>query len=263
MSDRTEAEVIAEISREQTIHKDKALAAPFMVVSSRSGISSLESLMLKPTRVRATANLRSLGSFVDYLKRFAVSGSSIIKSDPKNAKFEAVIDYHSGPETPDWCDHIVKYNCEPSREWLAWKDRDGQSFKQEEFADFLEERAPDVVTPTGSELMEIALKFHVIRKAVFGKQIRLASGEIQFQYSEDNQKGTVEVPEEIVIAVAPFHNGETYKVKARFRYRLSEGSLHFSYHLTNPDNVVEHAFKEMVEKIESFQLGVPIFESVL
>ncbi len=115
----------------------------------------------------------------------------------------------------------------------------------------LEDRAGDIVTPTGAELLEIATKFQVIRKAVFGSAIRLATGEFQFNYSDENDKGTIEVPEVITLGLAPFHNGESYEVQARLRYRLREGKLAFTFKLINPERVIEDAFNSVVESVKA------------
>ncbi|WP_253643503.1 DUF2303 family protein [Yersinia pseudotuberculosis] len=79
---------------------------------------------------------------------------------------------------------------------------------------------------------------------------RLATGEFQFNYSDENEKGTIEVPELITLGLAPFHNGESYEVQARLRYRLREGKLTFTFKLVNPERVVEDAFNSIVEKVK-------------
>ncbi|WP_269057538.1 DUF2303 family protein [Yersinia pseudotuberculosis] len=78
---------------------------------------------------------------------------------------------------PTWNDHRAHYRCELSKAWKIWQKYDGQTLSQEQFAELLEDRAADVVNPTGAELLEIATKFQVIRKAVFGSAMRLATGD--------------------------------------------------------------------------------------
>ncbi|WP_244277521.1 DUF2303 family protein [Pantoea septica] len=96
-----------------------------------------------------------------------------------------------------------------------WEEHDETAMGQKAFTEFLEDRAGDIVTPTSAELLEIATKFPVVCKAVFGSAIRLATGEFQFNYSDENDKGTIEVPEVITLGLALFHSGKSYEVQAR------------------------------------------------
>lgn len=254
----TETNALAQIVNSQKVHE--VSGQPLIVVPDDFNVADLEKFLPAPRRVRATPVFRSGDSFIEYVRRFA-SEATVVFADEKQSRLTAIIDYHQSGDSPAWCDHTASYECPYSKEWQAWVAHDGKNIEQGEFAEFLEERAQDVVTPTGAELLEIALQFKVIRKAAFGSAIRLNTGEFQFQFSEENQKGTVELPEVIHIGVAPFHNGEKYEVKARLRYRLREGRLTLSYHLMEPHRFVEHAFRELITKVDDSLENVAVYEA--
>lgn len=243
----TEAQTIRDIVTSQlvlNIHDQPAIALP-----DNYELHDLEDFLPAPRRIQEKVKLLSADSFIHYCTNFATP-ASVILADADNTSLTARLDYHVDPETPDWCGHSAVYQCVKSKAWELWERYDGKTLSQSDFAELIEDRAADVVTPTGSELLEIATKFQVIRKAVFGSAIRLATGEFQFNYCDENDKGTIEVPETITLGLAPFHNGESYEVQARLRYRLKEGQLTFTFKLINPERVVEDAFKSVVEKVK-------------
>ena len=232
----------------QSINKELG-NKPFAVIPNDYKAQDLESFLNAPTRVRQRIETKTVESFTNYVKRYAEDASTIF-ADVDSRSFRCIIDYHDEADGPSWGDHIVNYSCPLSREWLEWTKFDRQKMNQVSFAEFLENRAADVVEPSGVELLDIAEKFQVVRKAVFGSSVRLSSGEMQFQYSETNQKGTIEIPEKFKVGVAPFHNGEKYAVEARLRYRIKEGELSLWYELVEPEKVVEDAFAAVVDQIK-------------
>lgn len=250
----TEIKTLAELLNSQQVHEING--QPVMVLPNEYKIADLEDYLPAPRRIRQKQVFRSIDSFIEYVGRFSTE-TTVVFADEQQTRLTAVLDYHQSPESPSWCSHVATYECPFSKEWQAWISYDGKNIEQSEFAEFLEERAQDVVTPTGAELLEIALKFKVIRKACFGSAPRLQTGEFQFQYNEENQKGTVELPEDITIGIAPFHNGEKYEVKARLR----EGRLTLSYRLVEPHRFVEHAFRELITKVDSALENVSVYEA--
>ncbi|MFV8770806.1 DUF2303 family protein [Yersinia enterocolitica] len=222
---------------------------PLVQVPDGYRVQDLEDYLPAPRRMRQRVVLLSAASFIAYCVRFANTGTTIL-ADSESNSLQAVIDHAVNSAEPTWNDHRASYSCELSKAWKIWQKYDGQTLGQEQFAELLEDRAADVVNPTGAELLEIATKFQVIRKAIFGSAMRLATGEFQFNYSDENEKGTIEVPELITLGLAPFHNGESYEVQARLRYRLREGKLTFTFKLVNPERVVEDAFNSIVDKVK-------------
>lgn len=254
----TEAQTIQDIVKSQQvfdIHGNPAIALP-----EGYELADLEHFLPAPRRIRQNVKLLSADSFIQYCAKFATD-ASVILADANQTKLTAQLDYHADPATPDWCSHSAVYQCVKSKPWKIWEEHNEKAMGQEAFAEFLEDRAGDIITPTGAELLEIATKFQVIRKAVFGSAIRLATGEFQFNYSDENDKGTIEVPEVITLGLAPFHNGESYEVQARLRYRLREGKLAFTFKLINPERVIEDAFNSVVESVKAGVTEATVYDA--
>ncbi|WP_163833343.1 DUF2303 family protein [Spartinivicinus ruber] len=241
---------LIKLGASQVIHNKEGI--PFVAISSDYKLVSIEDYLPHPIKTRQYVKMNTVKSFIEYVNRFKNPHTTIFADDQSHL-FKGIIDFHVSQDEPRSGKHTVEYGCPLSREWEAWQNRNNEKMDQTSFAEFLEERAEDIVSPSGAELLEIALKFNVIRKAVFGSAMRLNTGEYQFTYSEDNQKGTVELPEQIKLGLAPFHNGEKYEVKAKLYYRLQEGNLLLWYKLVEPERVIEDAFYEVTQNI---QVGV-------
>ena len=250
-----------------TVQDDKN-GLPYALVPENFKALDLEKMKEHPSRIRQTVNLKTAEAFIEYAKRFGDEFSTIF-ADKDRRSFRAILDYHAQggsaeEHTASWNSHIANYSCPFSREWEAWSDRNNKKMDQLQFAEFLEDRAKDIVKPSGAELLDIALKFNVTRKSVFSSGIRLNSGEVQFQFSDQNEKkDTVEVPEEFTIGLAPFHNGEPYEVKARLRYRINEGSLTIWYQLIEPEKVIEDAFNGVMTNVSEALEKMQVLESEL
>ncbi|MDE1464824.1 DUF2303 family protein [Spartinivicinus poritis] len=239
---------LIKLGASQVIHNKEGI--PFVAISHDYKLTSIEQYLPHPIKMRQHVKMNTVQSLINYINRFKNPHTTIFADDTRQS-FNAVIDFHVSQDEPRSGSHTVEYGCPLSREWEAWQCRNNEKMDQTTFAEFLEERAEDIVNPSGAELLEIALKFNVIRKAVFGSAMRLSTGEYQFTYSEDNQKGTVELPEQIKLGLAPFHNGEKYEVKAKLYYRLQEGQLLLWYKLVEPERVIEDAFNEVTQRIQA------------
>jgi len=116
---------------------------------------------------------------------------------------------------------------------------------------FLEDRASDVIEPEGSDLIALTQHFTVSQNIAYNKAQRQHDGTVKFEYtSENTPASTVEIPKELKIGIPCFHNGQRYEVRARFRYRLNQGSLKLWYELIEPWRIVEDAFNGVVEEVE-------------
>lgn len=257
-STETETAAAARLANAACVHAEHT-QVPFVVVPNDHKIEPLENLQAAPRRIRETVNTTTVESFIAYVSKHK-TGLAAIFANEEQRRLSAVLDYHGDANLPSWCTHNANYTAKLSREAIAWLGMDGKGQEQIAFAEFLEEHIADVVEPAGADLLERALKLQFIQKAVFGSAVRLQSGEFQLQWSEENQKGTVELPEKIAIGIPIFHNGKAYKVEARLRYRLSEGKVTFTYKLIEPQRAIEHAFAEVVKQVvDGVGNGVPLY----
>lgn len=238
------------IDNSAVVHSVNGLSTPFVVVPERYKVQVLEELFLNPLRIDKKISFTTAESFVAYVSKFK-SAATMICADEKNFTVSACIDYHT-PDQPSKCTHNVFYKCTTSRQWNEWIAWNKKEMDQFQFAEFIEDHLPDVMQPTGAELLEIATQFQSIRKAVFSSGIRMKNGTYQFQFSESEEQGTIVVPDTIVIGIPAFHGGDSHRLEARLRYKISgEGKLTFTYKLINPEDHVEDVFKNVVESIAS------------
>lgn len=241
---------------------------PSVVVPEGFNVQSLEKLQLAPSRIRQNINLISPGSLIAYIQRFRDERTAVF-ADKTKTRIVAILDYHENPEAANWGDHKAIYDCPFSDDWKAWISGDGSKMDQIQFAEFLENNIKSVAPvgdnysgPSGTELLEMVLAFQETRKVEFKSVKRLQDGTCQFQFSDDKSgSGNTKIPEKISLAIAPFHNGDSYQIDARIRYRLRDGQLVLWYELIEPKKIVEHAFQEIVADMET-QLGedLPVFE---
>ena len=220
---------------------------PFLVVPDGYTLRDTEALQKAPRRIRERLQFGTVEAFIAYVGRWS-SERSVIFANEDTRILRAVLDYHQKDE-PAWCDHSAFFTAQLSREAEAWTRNNGKPLEQIQFAEFLEERIADVVEPAGAELLERALKLQFIQQAVFGSALRLQSGEFQLQYSMENQKGTVELPEKIALGIPLFRSGKAYRIEARLRYRLKDNKVVFICKLVEIERAIEHAFAEIVSEV--------------
>lgn len=246
------------IVRGSTVFKPEGCEAAFLQVPNGYQVKDLEFLAKQPRRIRESISHENVDSFIEYLNQWGNEDTTIF-ANGSDRYLRAVIDYHVDTSTPSWCSHQTSYTARLSRELLAWQSKNGQALTQVDFAEFIEDRISDVVDPVGADLLERVLKLQIIQKATFRSAIRLQTGQVQLQYSEEDENGTLELPDKITLGLPVFHNGDPYKVQARLRFKLAEGKVSFSYKLLEIDRAIEHAFAEVVAKVKAGAADVTIF----
>ncbi|CAI2504611.1 Uncharacterized conserved protein [Serratia ficaria] len=240
---------------------------PVAVVPDNHSVESLEHFQLTPSLIRQAVRLISASSLIAYVKKFSDPRTAIF-ADKSETRIEAVLDYHSSAENPEWANHRAVYDCPYSDAWLEWGKCDKRAMNQTDFAEFLENHIQDIAPvsddykgPSGSDLLDMVLAFQETRKAEFKSVRRLQDGTFQLSYSDEKSgSGNTSLPEKISLAIAPFHNGAAYQVEARIRYRLKDGGLALWYELIEPKKIVEHAFTEIVVDLETQLEDIPVYE---
>jgi len=119
------------------LQKPESGCIPFAIVPEGYEFKSTESLQEKPNRIRATVNLLTSDSFIDYINRF-IDPRTVIFADPNAVKFTAVLDYHETNADPEWAQHKAIYACPLSENWVAWNKYNKSKMNQLEFAEFIE-----------------------------------------------------------------------------------------------------------------------------
>ena len=221
------------------VHKLGESGEPFQVLPEGLAAFSVEEYLPEPMRIRRHLVVRDADSFKAYFDKWAHDKAELY-ADETRAKVRAIFDEHEVDSTGDPI----------PREWKAWSKSDKQKMDQVAFAEFLEDRMIEITSMDGTALMDLVTKFQVIRTAAFGSVKHLSTGEFSIAYSEENQNGSVEMPDRITIGVPVFERGDKWEVEARLRYRVYQGELSLWYEMIEPWRVVEEAFKGVVADIE-------------
>lgn len=206
-----------------------------------------------PNRKRGTHVLKSLDSLLAYLADQQGKGSAYIYADPDSCTITAVFDDHRGT-TPGWREHRAVFKAEQTSEFRTWITNNKQAKDQTAFAEFIEDNLSDITAPGAQTLLDVATTIQATTGINFSSAKRLQSGQTQLTYTENidaraGANGALEIPKEFQLGVRLFKNGEGYKLRARLKYRLSQGSVKFWYELDRPEIAVEDAFGGYVSRL--------------
>lgn len=218
-------------------------------------VLDLERFLPAPRRKQGTFTFHTAESLVGYVNEHNVDGCARVWANVDQFQVAAVFNGHDST-APGWGDHQAVLTLRPTPEWLAWVAQDRKMLSQVEFAELIEDRLDDIVEPDAASLLELARTFEAKTNVDFESGIVLESGQRQITYKETivakaGQGGTIEIPKQFVLGVAPFQGGDPYRVEARLRYRLKDGGLTLGYQLVRPDLVQRDAFEQTVGWVAS------------
>ena len=267
----TEAAVIRDLAQQAVdpaaldAHQIYSLVVP---EGSAHEIVDLERFLVAPRRKKGTRYLHDQDSFFAAVTAHRDPRTEVY-ADKDTWSLTAVLNDHA-PAEPGWGDHRAVFSLRQSREWKRWAGKNGQLMSQEEFAQHIEDGLEEIVDPPAADMLELAQTFHAKTGVTFQSSHMLSSGQRQFSYVEDTQasaggRGELVVPTTFTLAVSPFEgvtgaDGKPvgYKVLARFRFRLGEGHLKLGYRLVRPEDVIEDAFKGVVDQLDDRFASAPI-----
>lgn len=217
----------------------------------------LERLLPAPRRTRGTVTAQTVDDLARYVQRHDDTARTTIWVDALGHGVTGVLNDHQpsgAAETPGWGDHRVALKLELTPEWQRWTTKDGKLFDQEAFAEHIELGLPEIVTPDGAELLEIAQSIEGSKSADFKVGHRLTDGNVQIEYVETTtakagQKGELEIPAKITLAIAPFLGEQPCPMTARFRYRIQGGHLSLGYLLERPDLVIRQSIDDITDRL--------------
>ena len=229
-----------------------------------------EKFMEIPRRKIAKVSLTDLESFIGYIKcHGSLKFCTVYCAADYTAgqvSFKSIINDHGGePLSREWRDHIANYTPQFSEEWKRWSVKNTHPFGQVDFATFIEENLKDIASvpnsPTGAQMLEMALAFEANQDMRFKSAVRLQNGGVNMGFVQDDDAqtlATMKVFERFSIGIPVFWNGDPYQIDARLRYRVHEGKLTFWYELIRKDKVLEDGTKSMIELIKK-EAGFPFY----
>jgi len=274
MPDLTDTQAIIDVAKEAADPSPLGDDGRFFTVVTPEGgdlhIVDLEDHLDKyrdrPRRKTGTVNVHDAPAFIAYLSKHALPETEVW-ADLANQALVAVINAHEGiDELADaitqtiegpagWGDHRAQLALRKTPAWVAWAKYDKQFLTQTTFAEHVEERLPDFAAPAGADMLELAQSFKAHSKVNFESSRRLKSGETTLEYREETEatagkKGTIAIPDVFTLGIAPFDGTQGYKVNARFRYRITDGTLSLGYVLERPEDILRAAFDDIVTAVD-------------
>ncbi len=239
----------------------QAGGADFTVIPNSMKFVDLERYRSYPARVKRNTVLDTVESFMDYIDEFVGNRTKIYFN--RNAlTFRAVFDSHTLGQ-PSWGDHLATFKLTISRQWKTWLERAKKPMEPSTFAEFIEENAIDVLTPTSADLMELLLNFDVTSTVNFGSVSRIGKGLISLQYTEEVKQGArtnqIEIPEKFELYIPVVEGGPRLKVTLRFHFKLKEGALSVWYDVVQKEQIQEEAVNQTILTIRTRFPETPFF----
>jgi len=253
----TEAEAVEAVTR-QAVEPRVIESGGIYATADRDGMLRLtdtDRYADQPRRKTGTVSAHDAPAFIAYLSKHSRPETEVW-ADIANQQLVAVINANQGIDFPaGWGDHHVQLVLRKTPAWVAWAKYDKQFLSQTTFAEHVEERLPDFVIPNGAEMLELAQSFKANTKVVFESSRRLSSGETTLVYREETsaaagKKENIAIPDVFTLGLAPFDGTEGYKVNARLRYRISDGTLSLGYVLERPEDILRAAFDDIVTAVD-------------
>ncbi|WP_182421999.1 DUF2303 family protein [Aureimonas sp. ME7] len=261
-----------------------------IVHGDKPGIVSVKALAeewrLFPEARRGIAIVGDVASLIELVNRQKTENSVVFaRSDWRSPSLTAVIDYHDRERSAvdgdaDWGKHRVHYAFPFSDEWSVWLKNDGKAMDQGQFAEFIEERLPDMTTLVEAENghharelqvdrigapMDIAALARGLEVNVGGKlkqNVKLQSGEAKISFEEEHtgkDGAPISVPGAFALQIPLFYNEEPITIPVRLRYRIVGGSLMWIYKLFRVDRTVAEAVT-LAKREVAERTGLAVYE---
>ena len=242
----------------------------FIAVPDGWRLEDTEKTELTPRRKVGKVAMTDADSFIGYVKRHGALANATIWCDANftagKVALTAILNDHGELEgAQEWRDHLATFVPVFSEEWKRWNGANKHAFNQAEFAAFIEENLKDIASvdgsPSGAQMLEMALSFEANQDMRFKSAIRLQNGGVQMSFVQDDDSQTLakmQMFDRFSIGLPVFWNGDAYQIDARLRYRVRDGKLTFWFELIRQDKVLEAATKTLIEKIKA-ETGKPFF----
>lgn len=257
MADVTEAKQIEQLTQLGLEPKVVGDGSPFVTLPTDARVHDLEGLLPAPKRVKQTVQFRTVESFIQYSKKWMTKASMFWADiSLQNVVFGACYDYHD-LSSPSWCSHNARYDVVLSEEWKAWLAYNNKAISQEKFAEFLEDRAGEVVTPDAATMREIAYTLEAKKSVTFRSGVRLDNGDQQITFEEDTKSkagkdGTLEIPRYFTVEIPVFYQGEKQIFPIKLSYRIGgAGELTFTYSIERTDKIIDLAARDTAKKLNA------------
>jgi len=270
VSDKTEAEAVAEIARRADIATVELGPGVIGTQDSYGTVTAhdTEPYLEHPRRAKGTQELATEIAFAAYLELHGIEHMTAVYADQDELRLTAVLNEHQAGDDgreAGWRDWQASLQLEHGRAWDAWTAINEKSLTQAAFIDLLEDRIDDVLDPPSTTLLEIMSNFSANKTLTFRSAQALSNGAVQLMYDEKidggGAAGDMQVPERIELALDPIKGDDPVRVKARLRWRITDdGKLVIVVKLDRLDDVLELAWGTVVDRVTPAVAPFPVLE---
>jgi uncharacterized protein YfdQ (DUF2303 family) len=271
-------------------HPDTGKTIPVIELPKGRALHGLKELLDQyadhPDRMKGTATLTTLASFIEHANRQKLAESVIFADDVSaQPSLTAVYDYHEaepGPEggelgLANFLQHRAVYSFPFSDEWKAWTALSGKAMEMVDFAEFVEDRLVDVILPeegqdsiktfaarleltlaTPRQLMELSRGLKVNVDLRVERAHSLKSGASKLVFSEEHKTDGVTVPGGFALSIPVFRGGAKFDVPVLLRYRIDKGNVTWTYVLYRTDLILRTVIKDAADRAHA-ETGLPVF----
>lgn len=257
------AQTIFEKGRQSSINIADINGVQHALVPKDCELKSLENLMPKPVRIKATPNFDDIVGFAEYIDEFKEDGSRVFV-DEDSRSFMIVFDcHHKG--SPAWGDHKAVMKLKYSNEWVRFSGFNEKKMTGLEFAEFIEDNIEYIYGNdlTGADLLSMAQSMKVSLKGNLEVDASLHSGLRKLTIKDDHvlsgRSGSKDIsfPEKLKLRLRVYRGSDTYPIEAYLRYRVTKESVTFWIKIIDAEGIQEAAFLEVINKLKALT-GLPV-----
>ena len=261
-----------------------------LATSSATGVTLnnvkpfIDQYLQRPERLKGCSTHQSLSSLLQHIVVFQKVDSAVF-ADALSGTLRVIYDYHSA-ELTSFNEHKAVFTAKKSRQWERWISRNGNSFNQSEFAEFIEENALDLIDPpartlenvndaalldiaktlnfsiaSASKVIELARGISINEASKAKSHFSPSSGEMTLEYVSEHVNASgkkLNVPGLFLIAIPVFEGEHPYRIVVRLRYRLKDGVVSWMFQLYQPEKCLEDAFNEICNQTAEIS-GLPVY----
>lgn len=202
-------------------------------------------------------------SFTHYVSDFKESETRILASMDQ-AVVTAHLDYHGRGKVAKLA-HTAQLKLRHSTEFTAWTGKNNVKQDQVPFAEFIEERMDDIVSPSAADLLEMVENFTENRTVNFQSKIKRSNGNIVVSYADAEDPkatGNTKIPERIRLSLAVYEGEPRQEIEAFLRTDTKGGNLTVTVKMIKLDALKRAAFKAVCEKLGA-ELGITVGHGAL
>lgn len=231
--DQSEIDILKTlIERAGTVESLDGRCQPFVIVPEAHKVQSLECLLTTPSRKTGCPVFTQADSFCGYVNEQKDADSRLYVTGP--TAIVAVLNHHG--KTADWKDHKATLALTKTPEWITWTNFHNKFMGQREFAQFIEDNAADLASPTGADLLDlvrtIKLSQHLECTGEIDERGDVAGTSfVVATKTKTGAKQEVELPAEFFLAISPYEGGDKSNVKSRLRIELDGTRFKLRYEL--------------------------------